>query len=105
MNRPDKLKHDLSKSERELGGVPSSQSVISIHAEAIEAYIEKNVGVDNMGVYRDIGAMGKMYFMRTLKDWSNYNIFNRTKFDATVSSGLAIMTNQRFINKPEKTRN
>ena len=60
MNRPDKLKHDLSKSERELGGVPSSQSVISIHAEAIEAYIEKNVGVDNMGVYRDIGAMGKM---------------------------------------------
>jgi len=105
MNRPDKLKHDLSKSERELGGVPSSQAVISIHAEAIEAYIEKNVGVDNTGVYREIGAMGKMYFMRTLKDWSNYNIFNRTKFDATVSSGLAIMANQRFINKPEKKRN
>ena len=105
MNRPDKLKHDLSKSERELGGVPSSQAVISIHAEAIEAYIEKNVGVDNIGVYRDVGAMGKMYFMRTLKDWSNYNIFNRTKFDATVSSGLAIMANQRFVNKPEKKRN
>ena len=105
MNRPDKLKHDLSKSERELGGVPSSQAVISIHAEAIEAYIEKNVGVDNIGVYRDVGAMGKMYFMRTLKDWSNYNIFNRTKFDATVSSGLAIMANQRFINKPEKKYN
>ena len=105
MNRPDKLKHNLSKSEKELGGVPSSQSVISIHAEAIEAYIEKNVGVDNMGVYRDLGTMGKMYFMRTLKDWSNYNIFNRTKFDATVSSGLAIMANQRFISKPEKKRN
>ena len=105
MNRPDKLKNDLSKTERELGGIPSSQSVISIHAEAIEAYIEKNVGVDNNGIYRDIGSMGKMYFMRTLKDWSNYNIFNRTKFDATVSSGLAIMANQRFINKPEKKRN
>jgi len=92
MNRPDKLKNDLSKSEKELGGIPSSQPVISVHAEAIEAYIERNVGVDAIGMYREMGDIGKkMYFMRTLKDWSNYNIFNRTKFDATISSGLAIM--------------
>lgn len=104
LNRPDKLKNDLSKSERELGGIPSSQAVISIHAEALEAYIERSVGVDNVGTYRDPGQMGKMYFMRTLKDWSNYNIFNRTRFDATVSSGLAIMANQRYVNRPEKKR-
>ena len=104
LNRPDKLKNDLSKSERELGGIPSSQAVISIHAEALEAYIERSVGVDNVGMYRDPGQMGKMYFMRTLKDWSNYNIFNRTRFDATVSSGLAIMANQRYVNRPEKKR-
>ena len=103
MNRPDKMKNDLSKSERELGGIPSSQPVISVHAEAIEAYIERNVGVDALGTYREMGDIGKkMYFMRTLKDWSNYNIFNRTKFDATISSGLAIMANQRYITKPEK---
>ena len=42
--------------------------------------------------------------MRTLKDWANYNIFNRTKFDATISSGLAIMANQRYLTKPEKKR-
>ena len=104
MNRPDKSKNDLSKSEKELGGIPSSQPVISVHAESIEAYIERNVGVDATGNYRDVGSVGKMYFMRTLKDWSNYNIFNRTKFDATISSGLAIMANQRFINRIEKKR-
>ena len=32
-----------------------------------------------------------MYFQRTLEDWAKFNINNRTKFDATISSGLAIM--------------
>jgi len=32
-----------------------------------------------------------MYFQKTLIDWSRFNINNRTKFDATISSGLAIM--------------
>ena len=105
LNRPDKLKNELSKSEKELGGIPSSSSVISVHAEAIEAYIERNVGVEQSGVYKDIGAMGSMYFMRTLLDWSNYNIHNRTKFDATVSSGLAIMANQKYVTKPVKKYN
>jgi hypothetical protein len=34
---------------------------------------------------------GDMYFQRTLEDWAKFNINNRTKFDATISSGLAIM--------------
>ena len=32
-----------------------------------------------------------MYFQRTLDDWSRFNINNRTKHDASISSGLAIM--------------
>ena len=32
-----------------------------------------------------------MYFQETLEDWSKFNINNRTKHDATISSGLAIM--------------
>lgn len=95
IDRPDKHRNDLSKAERELGGIPSSSSVISIHAEAIEAYIEKHVGL------RDEGT-GQMYFNRTLLDWANYDIAKRTKFDATVSSGLAIMANQKYLTKPEK---
>jgi hypothetical protein len=96
INRPDKHKNDLSKAERELGGIPSSTAVISIHAEALESYIEQNVG------YTDQGS-GNMYFNRTLLDWANYDIAKRTKYDATVSSGLALMANQKYVVKPEKT--
>ena len=31
-----------------------------------------------------------MYFDRTLEDWVGYKIDNRTKFDLTISSGLAL---------------
>ena len=34
---------------------------------------------------------GNMYFQETLEDWSKFNINNRTKHDASISSGLAIM--------------
>jgi hypothetical protein len=95
INRPDKNKNDLSKAEKELGGIPSSPSVISIHAEAIETYIEERVGFNDEGT-------GNMYFSRTLLDWANYDINKRTKFDATVSSGLAIMATQKYVVKPQK---
>ena len=95
INRPDKHRNDLSKAEKELGGIPSSPAVISIHAEAIESYIEDNVGFSDEGT-------GDMYFTRTLLDWANYDINKRTKFDATVSSGLAIMANQKYVVKPQK---
>ena len=44
-----------------------------------------------------------MYFTRTLLDWANYDISNRTKFDATVSSGFAIMANNKYVKKPDKS--
>lgn len=44
-----------------------------------------------------------MYFTRTLLDWANYDISNRTKFDATVSSGFAIMANNKYVTKPKKS--
>jgi len=104
MNRPDKNKNMLSKAEKELGGIPSSSAVISAHAEAIEAYIEKNVGVINNTESGEVGDIGSMYFTRTLLDWSNYDINNRTRFDATVSSGFAIMANQGSIKTRQEKR-
>jgi len=98
INRPDKHKNDLSKAEKELGGIPSSPSVISTHAEAIETYIERSVGFGDEGT-------GNMYFTRTLLDWANYDINKRTKFDASVSSGLAIMANRKYVTKPTKNSN
>lgn len=100
LRRPDKHKNDLSQSEKELGGIPSSTQVIELHANALEAYIDQHVGIDYSGQFREAGKIGNMFFNRTLLDWANYDISNRTKFDATISSGFAIMANQTYVSKP-----
>tara|TARA_R110002124_G_scaffold238540_1_gene403795 strand:- start:230 stop:2383 length:2154 start_codon:yes stop_codon:yes gene_type:complete len=103
LNRPDKSYTKLSKTEKELGGIPnSSEDVKQSHASAIESYIEKHVGIDFNGDYRDVGDMGTMYFGKTLEDWAKFDISNRTKFDAAISSGLAIMANQKHLYTPSK---
>ena len=85
MNRPDKVLHKLSVTEREIGGIPnSSEDIKQAHAAAIEDYIENHIGLLEDGY-------GNMYFQRTLEDWEKFNINNRTKHDASISSGLAIM--------------
>ena len=85
MNRPDKTMHKLSVTEKEIGGIPnSSEDVKQAHAAAIEAYIEMFIGYNNE-------QYGTMYFQRTLEDWAAFDINNRTKHDASISSGLAIM--------------
>jgi len=98
MNRPDKLFTKLSKTERELGGIPnSSEDVKQAHAAAIESYIENHVGMKG-----DDGDMNSMPFNRTLSDWARFDISNRTKHDASISSGLAIMACQRQLYQPQK---
>ena len=103
INRPDKQYNKLSKTEKELGGIPnSSEDVKQSHASAIESYIEKYVGLDLSGAYRDMDDMGSMMFTRTLEDWAKFDISNRTKYDATISSGLAVMATQKNAYLPEK---
>ena len=85
MNRPDKVYNKLSVTEKDIGGIPnSSEDIKQAHAAAIESYIEDYVGITSNGY-------GQMYFQRTLEDWGKFNINNRTKHDASISSGLAIM--------------
>ena len=103
MNRPDKVYAKLSATERELGGIPnSSEDIKQSHASAIESYIEKSIGMDMLGIYRPSDEIGTMPFTRTLEDWARFDINNRTKFDASISSGLAIMANQKHLYIPEK---
>jgi hypothetical protein len=105
MNRPDKVYNKLSKTERELGGIPNtSEDVKQSHAAAIESYIEKYVGMDLDGSFREQDDMGSMLFMKTLEDWAKFDISNRTKFDAAISSGLAIMANQKHLYTPSKQK-
>jgi hypothetical protein len=98
MNRPDKIWNKLSTTEKEIGGIPnSSEDIKQAHAAAVESYIEEYVGALQEG-------FGNMYFQKTLEDWGRFNINNRTKHDATISSGLAIMAcnKNRYRPNPEK---
>jgi hypothetical protein len=95
MNRPDRLWNKLSVTEKEIGGIPnSSMDMKQAHAAAIEMYINDHVGLISEGEY------GTMYFNDTLNDWSKFDINNRTKFDAAISSGLAIMACHKDLYRP-----
>jgi len=103
LNRPDKHTSKLSKTELELGGIPnSSEDVKHAHANSINTYIEEYVGLDQEGTYRESDTMGDMYFNRTLNDWARFDINNRTKHDASISSGLAIMASRKHLFIPKK---
>jgi hypothetical protein len=98
MNRPDRVMHKLSVTEREIGGIPnSSEDIKQAHAAAIEDYIENHVGLKTDGY-------GDTYFQRTLEDWAKFNINNRTKHDASISSGLAIMACNKHRYSPVAKR-
>jgi hypothetical protein len=95
MNRPDKKWNKLSVTEREIGGIPnSSEDIKQAHAAAIEMYIQ-----DYVGILQD-GSHGSMYFNECLQDWARFDINNRTRFDASISSGLAVMACNRHLYNP-----
>ena len=95
MDRPEHLMSGGSAKTKTKGIPSNSQDVIQSHAHAIEAYIH-----DHVGINRESGEHGKMYFNSTLEDWIGYKIDNRTKFDLTISSGLALLGAQKA--KPKK---
>jgi hypothetical protein len=95
MNRPDKIWNKLSVAEKEVGGIPnSSEDIKQAHAAAIEMYIQDHVGM------KQDGTFGDLYFNELLNDWSKFDINKRTKHDASISSGLAIMANNRHLYAP-----
>ena len=44
--------------------------------------------------------MGTLYFNDLLNDWTRFDINKRTRHDATISSGLAVMANNRHLYAP-----
>lgn len=100
MDRPKHLMSANAKINVKTKGIPSnSADVIQSHAQAIEAYIH-----DHVGLNRDTGDPGNMYFDRTLEDWIGFKINDRTKFDLTISSGLALLAAQK-VKKIKKKSN
>jgi hypothetical protein len=96
MDRPQHLASASSKVNVKTKGIPSnSADVIQSHAQAIEDYIHNHVGMSG-----ETMQFGNMYFNRTLEDWIGFKIDNRTKYDLTISSGLALLAAQKV--KQEK---
>ena len=99
MDRPEHLTPPGSSHNVKTKGIPSnSKDVIQAHAQAIEAYVHEKVGLNN-----ETGDYGRMYFNRTLEDWIGFNIDDRTKFDMTISSGLALLASQRVVKEVKKS--
>lgn len=106
LTRFDKETNRLSPTEKLLGGLPSnSQDVISMHATAIEAYINKYVGYyeqgDDLHPIREENEIGAMPFNRTLRDWAQFNIAKRTDYDISIASGYALCGVNRKSYKPQ----
>ena len=72
----------------------SSEDIKQAHAAAIEMYINDHVGLMEDGTY------GTMFFNSTLNDWARFDINKRTKHDASISTGLAIMACNRHLYRP-----
>ena len=97
MDRPEMTHTEWSKGKQKTKGIPGSgAAVINAQAEAIATYI-----YDHVGIVPDTGEMGRCYFNTLLDDWSRFEIDNRTKYDASISSSLALLASQKYI-KPKK---
>lgn len=110
MDRMDKIK--LNEHEKEYGGqMMAGKDMLDSHMGAIGTWIQNYVGIyqDDVKKLRPIDEMGDMPFNETLTDWLKFDPDNRTAFDATISSGLAIMACQkekyRGKEKPKKVLN
>jgi len=57
-------------------------------------YIQSHVGMNTEGQF------GSCYFNELLNDWAKFDINKRTKHDASISSGLAIMACNRHLYRP-----
>jgi len=90
MRRPDKLK--LSFDERMYGGIPSTDvNLLMSQAAFLNRHIHLHIGYAEEGnPYREPGEIGSCAFNELLYDWLKFDITNRTKFDGTVASSLAV---------------
>lgn len=99
-NRPDRKFHQLSKTEKELGGIPSSAGTVPSHAEYIENYVLRRCGVNSIEDFGEVGRMGNVYFDELLYDWLTFDIHKREKFDRSISSGYALWLANKIVSKP-----
>ena len=99
MNRPETT-HTKYSTNQQTPGIPTAGAVvINAIADAIQAYVYDNVGFNQV-----TGLVGNCYFDKLLKDWLEFELDNRTKYDASMASGIALLAAQKFIRPEPKKR-
>jgi hypothetical protein len=82
-----------------------SEDIKNYHWIAIQEWVDKYVGEykaeEGETPIREEGVVGNMYFNRTLEDWLKFDPNDRTKRDASISSGFAILALNRHKYKPQ----
>ena len=96
MDRPESTHTDNSRKQQTKGIPSTGVAVINAQTEAVATYV-----YDYIGMNEETGEMGKCYFNRLLDDWSRFEPDNRTKYDATVASSLALLASQKHVRKKE----
>ncbi|WP_395073889.1 hypothetical protein [Flavobacterium sp.] len=100
-NNPFVLWKDLSTEEQKYGGVNAQNGkIIDRQFHAINTYINDHVGLARDHTHRKKSEMGFMPFSRTLRQWKNTDPNKRTKFDAYISSSLALIGTQTRMTAP-----
>lgn len=94
MLNPFKERKNLTVDEK-LGGISLRGNITVSHTGALDTYIAEHVGYADNDKWREIGKIGNMPFNRTLQDWAVFDPSNRTKYDASISSGIALLGAQK----------
>ena len=95
MQRPESTHTKFSRRQKEYGVPTTGKVVINAISDSVQAYIYDFVG------YNEEGEIGVCYFDRLLKDWSQYEPENRTKYDSTIASGLALIAANKNVKRKE----
>ena len=96
MDRPESTHTDNSRKQQTKGIPSTGVAVLNAQTEAVATYVYDYIGMND-----ESGEMGKCYFNRLLDDWSRFEPDNRTKYDATVASSLALLASQKHVRKKE----
>tara|TARA_R100001594_G_scaffold150599_1_gene212596 strand:- start:6365 stop:7891 length:1527 start_codon:yes stop_codon:yes gene_type:complete len=95
MARPESTHTKFSLKQKEVGIPATGSAVANAIVDSIQAYI-----YDYVGVNEEEDEIGRVFFINLLKDWLEFDINDRTKFDATMASGITLLASQKKI-KPK----
>jgi hypothetical protein len=90
MHRPAETHTSSSRHQEEVGIPLSGEAARSALIEALTSYIH-----DYIGFNEEKNTMGVCPFNDLLDDWISFEFDDWTKYDSTVSSGLAILGSRK----------